>query len=161
MKKILFAIIFTSSIFLACGQRLFVKDRNGVNRQKQRVNQNCISYEGLKSVYEDQNYLLDEPKPVSENNFRNYISNYLESFPKTTIRFCIIFQPGLPPCCRQTDIADSLAMDTKQLDSLTKIVLKYPVFSKVQFNMDEKGKYLVIYMSRFRKNPFSVGFGYK
>jgi len=163
MKKLFYIIIFTSTFFLAYGQGMFTYSRNGsVKRQKQSVNQNCVSYEGQNSVYADQNYLVDEPKSVSEKNFKNYIvSNYPNAFPKATIRFCVVFQPNLPPCCRQTNIADSLTMDTKQLDFLTDLILKYPVFSKVQFNKDEKVKYLSIPLGRYKRSELTAGFGYK
>lgn len=143
------------------GQDVFVKSVNGtVERQKTNLNQNCISYAEQNYVFDGLNYLVDgEPKSVSEKNFENYIHlNYPYSFKKTTIRFCVVFQPNILPCCRQTDIMDTLKIDTKQLDSLTKLVLKYPVFNKVQFNKDEKIKFLVISISQYKKNPLSVGF---
>jgi len=128
-------------------------------RQKKTINQNCVPYEGQNSVYADQNYLVDEPKSVTEKNFTNYIlSNYTNDFPKTGIVFYIVFQPNLTPCCRQTVVADTLKMGTKQVDFLTDLVLKYPVFSKVQFNKDEKVKYLFIMMGRYKKGDLSVGF---
>jgi len=162
MKKPFLIIIFTSTFFLACGQGAFIKSRNGsVKRQKQIVNQNCVSYQGQNSVYADQNYLVDEPKIISERNFKNYIlSNNPNTFPLATIRLSVVFQPNLPPCCRQIDTADSLTIDTKQLDFLTDLVLKYPVFRKVQFNKDEKVKYLSITMGRYKKGGFNVGFSY-
>ncbi|MGZ4057207.1 MAG: hypothetical protein ACXVPM_20025 [Bacteroidia bacterium] len=161
MKNLFHIIIFTSAFSVAFGQGVFVKSRNGtVKRQKQIVNQNCVSNEGQASVYADQHYLADEPKSVSEKKFQNYIlSNNPNPFPLATLRFCVIFQPNLPPCCRQIEIADSLTMDTKQIDFLTDLVLKYPVFSNVQFDKDEKIKYLVIYLSRYKKSEFSAGFG--
>ena len=162
MKKLFYILIFTSTFFLACGQGIFLKGRHGsVKRQKKTVNQSCVSYEGQSSVYSGQNSLMDEPKSVSEKNFQKYIlSNHPDAFPKTTIRLCIVFQPNLAPCCRQTNIKDSLKMDAKQIDFLIDLVLKYPAFSKVQFNKDEKIKYLVIYMGKYRRNELSVGFAY-
>jgi hypothetical protein len=145
------------------GQGKFVYSRNGsVNRQKLTINQNCTSYAGQNSVYGDQKYLFDEPKPVSEKDFEKYILlNYQPDFPKTSIVFHVIFQRNQSPCCRQINISDSLAMDTKQLDILADLVSNYPKFANVQFDTDEDVKYLVIHMGRYKKNPLSVGFGYK
>ena len=161
MKIIITIIIFTSTVFTTYGQGVFTKSINGtVARQKTTVNQNCISYAEQNYVFDGLNYLVDEePKSVSEKNFENYVlSKNPYNFPKTSLRFCIVFQPNVPPCCRQIDIEDTLKMDIKQLDTLTKLVLKYPIFSKVQFNKDEKVKYLVINMDRFKKNPMTISF---
>jgi hypothetical protein len=161
MKKLFYILIFTSTFSIVSGQGVFVKSINGsVKRQKQSLNPNCASYGEQNYVFAGLNYLVDEePKSVSEKNFENYIlSNYPHTFPKMSVRFCVVFQPDIPPCCRQIDIDDSLKMDTKQLDTLTKLVLKYPVFSKLQFNKDETVKYLVINLDRFKKFAFSVGF---
>jgi hypothetical protein len=148
---------------MAGAQGHFVYSRNGtVKRQKQTVNQNCVAYEGQTSVYAWPNHLVDEPKSASEKNFKDYIlSKYPNAFPKVTISFYVVFQPDLPPCCRQINIADSLTMDTKQLDFLTDLVLKYPVFSQVQFDKDEKVKYLLVTLGCYKRSELSVGFGYK
>ncbi|MGZ4097746.1 MAG: hypothetical protein ACXVNM_02630, partial [Bacteroidia bacterium] len=78
MKKLFYILIFTSTFFIALGQATFTYDRNGsVKRQKHIINKNCVSYAGQNSVYADQHYLVDEPKSVSEKNFKNYIlANY-------------------------------------------------------------------------------------
>jgi hypothetical protein len=139
---------------------MFAKGRHDpVKRQKKTVNQSCASFEGQASVYAEQNSLMDEPKSVTEMNFTKYIlSNYPNGFPKTGIVFYIVFQPNLSPCCRQTVVADSLKMDTKQVDFLTGLVLKYPAFGKVQFNKDQKIKRLSIVMARYKKGELTVGF---
>jgi hypothetical protein len=141
------------------GQGGFVKSRNGsVERQKKIINKNCVTTEGV-SVYANQNYLADEPKSVSEKKFEKYmLANNPNPFPLTSLRFQIVLQPNLAPCCKQIEMTDSLSMDAKQLDFLTDLVLKYPVFSQVQFNAAEKVKYLIVYMSRYKKTKFSVGF---
>lgn len=161
MKIIITIIIFASTVFTTFGQGVFTKSINGtVARQKTNVNQNCATYGEQNYVFEGLNYLVDEePKSVSEKNFENYIlSKNPYTFPKTSIDFCIVFQPNVPPCCRKIDIEDTLKMDIKQLDTLTKLVLNYPIFSKVQFYNNEKVKYLVISMSRFKKNPMTISF---
>ena len=159
MKKLLLILVSASTFYLASGQSKFVSDRNGsVKRQKQIVNQNCIADQGT-AVYAWPNHLVDEPKSVSEKNFKDYIiSNYPNDFPKVTLRLCVVFQPNVSPCCRQIEIADSLSMDKKQLDYLTDLVLKYPVFKQVQFDKNERVKHLYVSMGHYKKSDLNVGF---
>lgn len=161
IMKILICIpLFVLIFFLVCSPNMFSqKSKGSVERQKKIVNQNCVSYEGQNSVYAGINSLVDEPKSVTEKNFTKYIlQNYPNGFPKTGIVLYVVFQPNLAPCCRLTSVADSLKMDTKQVDFLTDLIIKYHVFRKVQFNKEEKIKYLSIMMGRYKKGELDVGF---